>query len=204
MLDEESAGPRSCWRTRLTTWCTRCRSAPISRGGSACGGTPGRAAARAGVIIYLGGLGDQVGSLSSHLQSGESQIRPARQWHSVIEFRASIVVGAGSLSFQMIEALVERLPVMVCPRWVAMTASSAGGRRRGGVLSAAWNYLTPAVKCSRSAVQTSSRTGTSCRDARSTALQRTAGAAVDAAPVGPLARGDTGAGPCRSRAGGRS
>ncbi|RPH57334.1 MAG: SDR family oxidoreductase, partial [Acidobacteria bacterium] len=37
----------------------------------------------------------------------------------VIEFRASVVIGAGSLSFQMIQALVERLPVMVCPRWVA-------------------------------------------------------------------------------------
>jgi hypothetical protein len=37
----------------------------------------------------------------------------------VVEFRASIVVGAGSLSYQMIQALVERLPVMVCPRWVA-------------------------------------------------------------------------------------
>jgi hypothetical protein len=37
----------------------------------------------------------------------------------VIEFRASVVIGAGSLSFEMIQALVERLPVMVCPRWVA-------------------------------------------------------------------------------------
>ena len=36
----------------------------------------------------------------------------------VIEFRASVVIGAGSLSFEMIHALVERLPVMVCPRWV--------------------------------------------------------------------------------------
>jgi uncharacterized protein YbjT (DUF2867 family) len=37
----------------------------------------------------------------------------------LIEFRASIVIGAGGLSFEMIQALVERLPVMVCPRWVA-------------------------------------------------------------------------------------
>ena len=36
----------------------------------------------------------------------------------VVEFRASIVIGAGSLSFEMIRALVERLPVMICPRWV--------------------------------------------------------------------------------------
>ena len=82
----------------------------------------GRAAACAGVrrIIYLGGLADQSGSLSSHLQSrAETGSVLRASGVPVIEFRASIVVGAGSLSFQMIEALVERLPVMVCPRWVA-------------------------------------------------------------------------------------
>jgi uncharacterized protein YbjT (DUF2867 family) len=82
----------------------------------------GRAAARAGVrrIIYLGGLADQAGSLSSHLQSRAETGSVLRDSGvPVMEFRASIVVGAGSLSFQMIEALVERLPVMVCPRWVA-------------------------------------------------------------------------------------
>ena len=82
----------------------------------------GRAAARAGVrrIIYLGGLADQAASLSSHLQSrAETGSVLRASGVPVIEFRASIVVGAGSLSFQMIEALVERLPVMVCPRWVA-------------------------------------------------------------------------------------
>ena len=81
----------------------------------------GRAAARAGVrrIIYLGGLGDSPDSLSTHLKSrietGEA-LREAGV--PVIEFRASIIVGAGSLSFEMIRALVERLPVMICPRWV--------------------------------------------------------------------------------------
>ena len=40
----------------------------------------------------------------------------------VIEFRASIIIGSGSLSFEMIRALVERLPVMVTPRWVRVTA----------------------------------------------------------------------------------
>ena len=84
--------------------------------------TFGRAAARAGVrrIIYLGGLADQAGSLSSHLQSRADTGSVLRaSGIPVIELTASIVVGAGSLSFQMIEALVERLPVMVCPRWVA-------------------------------------------------------------------------------------
>ncbi len=40
----------------------------------------------------------------------------------VIELRASIVIGAGSLSFEMVRSLVERLPVMVCPKWVAVKA----------------------------------------------------------------------------------
>jgi uncharacterized protein YbjT (DUF2867 family) len=41
------------------------------------------------------------------------------QRRPLVEFRAGIVVGAGSLSFETIQALVERLPVMVCPRWIA-------------------------------------------------------------------------------------
>ncbi len=82
----------------------------------------GRAAARAGVrrIIYLGGLTGEVGSLSSHLKSrAETGDVLRASGVPVIEFRASIVIGAGSLSFEMIQALVERLPVMICPRWVA-------------------------------------------------------------------------------------
>jgi lipocalin/uncharacterized protein YbjT (DUF2867 family)/ligand-binding SRPBCC domain-containing protein len=81
----------------------------------------GRAAARAGVrrIVYLGGLGHDSDSLSTHLKSrvetGDA-LRESRV--PVVEFRASIVIGAGSLSFEMIRALVERLPAMLCPRWV--------------------------------------------------------------------------------------
>jgi lipocalin/uncharacterized protein YbjT (DUF2867 family) len=81
----------------------------------------GRAAARAGVrrIIYLGGLGSDPDSLSAHLKSRMETGDALREAGvAVVEFRASIVVGAGSLSFQMIRALVERLPVMICPRWV--------------------------------------------------------------------------------------
>jgi uncharacterized protein YbjT (DUF2867 family) len=40
----------------------------------------------------------------------------------VLEFRASIVIGSGSLSFEMIRSLVERLPVMITPRWVNVPA----------------------------------------------------------------------------------
>jgi len=81
----------------------------------------GRAAARAGVrrIIYLGGLSDDTRPLSAHLRSRAETgdiLRAAGV--PVVEFRASVVIGAGSLSFQIIQSLVERLPVMICPRWV--------------------------------------------------------------------------------------
>ena len=74
-------------------------------------------------IIYLGGLGDSSDDLSSHLRSRQEvgQIL-RRSGVQVIEFRASIVIGSGSLSFEMIRALVERLPVLITPRWVSVNA----------------------------------------------------------------------------------
>ncbi len=84
-----------------------------------------RAASRAGVrrIIYLGGLAQEREDLSAHMRSriqvGEALRESGAQ---VVEFRASIIIGAGSLSFEMIRALVERLPVMVTPRWVRLEA----------------------------------------------------------------------------------
>jgi uncharacterized protein YbjT (DUF2867 family) len=79
------------------------------------------AARAAGVrrIIYLGGLGQGDGLLSSHLRSRqEVGALLARGGVPTTELRAAIIVGAGSASFQMMRDLVERLPVMVCPRWV--------------------------------------------------------------------------------------
>ncbi len=83
------------------------------------------AARQAGVrrIIYLGGLGNPKHSLSDHLRSRQETGEVLRaSGVQVIEFRASIIIGSGSLSFELIRALVERLPVMVCPRWVATLA----------------------------------------------------------------------------------
>lgn len=76
-------------------------------------------------IIYLGGLGE--GSLSPHLRSRQ-EVGDAlrRSGVEVIEFRASIVIGSGSLSFEMIRALVERLPIMICPAWVSILAQPIG------------------------------------------------------------------------------
>jgi uncharacterized protein YbjT (DUF2867 family) len=85
----------------------------------------GEAARKAGVqrIIYLGGLGDPDPSLSSHLRSRQEVGEVLRSSGvPVIELRASIVIGSGSVSFELVRALVERLPVMVTPRWVSTPA----------------------------------------------------------------------------------
>ena len=83
------------------------------------------ASRQAGVrrIIYLGGLGAGERSLSAHLRSRQEVADILRSSEvPTIEFRASIVIGSGSLSFEMIRALVQRLPVMICPRWVNVKA----------------------------------------------------------------------------------
>jgi len=80
-------------------------------------------AAGVGRIIYLGGLGDDTQELSPHLRSRQEVGQILRQSGvPVLEFRASIVIGSGSLSFEMIRSLVERLPFMITPRWVSMPA----------------------------------------------------------------------------------
>ena len=81
----------------------------------------GNAARQAGVqrIIYLGGLGDPSTELSEHLLSRQETGNALRESGlPVTELRAAVIVGAGSLSFEMIRYLVERVPVMICPRWV--------------------------------------------------------------------------------------
>jgi len=85
----------------------------------------GEIAKEAGVerIIYLGGLGNEKEVLSSHLRSRQEVGYILRASNvPVIEFRASIVIGSGSLSFEMIKSLVERLPIMLIPKWALMSA----------------------------------------------------------------------------------
>jgi len=78
-------------------------------------------------IIYLGGLGESTPALSPHLRSRQEVGAILRSSNiPVTEFRASIVIGSGSLSFEMIRALVERLPVLIAPRWVSVPAQPIG------------------------------------------------------------------------------
>jgi uncharacterized protein YbjT (DUF2867 family) len=89
------------------------------------------AARRAGVkrIVYLGGLGDPAQTLSDHLVSRHEVGRIlAASGVPVIEFRAAVIVGSGSVSFEMIRYLTERLPVMVTPRWVDFRCQPIGVR----------------------------------------------------------------------------
>ena len=70
-------------------------------------------------IIYLGGLGDPDTDLSRHLQSRQQTGAALREAGvPVTEFRAGVIVGSGSISFEMIRYLTERIPIMICPRWV--------------------------------------------------------------------------------------
>lgn len=80
-----------------------------------------QAASEAGVkhIVYLGGLGDESKGMSKHLRSRQDTGRAlAEAGVPTTEFRAAIIVGSGSVSFEMIRYLCERLPIMVTPKWV--------------------------------------------------------------------------------------
>ena len=103
--------------------------------------------AEAGVqrIIYLGGLGEPSAELSEHLRSRQQTGDALRSGPlPVTEFRASVIVGSGSISFEMVRYLTERLPVMIAPRWVYTRTQPIGIR---DVL----DYLTAALSVPRSA-----------------------------------------------------
>lgn len=85
--------------------------------------TFGAAAAQAGVrrVIYLGGLsgGADAEASSAHLRSRDEVAEIlARHVPQLVHVRAAMILGPGGASFEMLRALVKRLPAMVCPRWI--------------------------------------------------------------------------------------
>jgi len=69
-------------------------------------------------VIYLGGLGDDADDLSEHLRSRREVESILLEAAPTTALRAGIVIGDGSISWEILRQLVERLPVMVTPRWV--------------------------------------------------------------------------------------
>ena len=117
------AGPGAAGRPhRLLPRPPDVRLEGLRAGGPAGGDEFRRGRQQAGVrrIIYLGGLGDDADPrLSPHLRSRHEVGEILRDSGvETIEFRASMVIGAGSLSFQLMKSLTDRLPVMLCPRWL--------------------------------------------------------------------------------------
>ena len=95
-------------------------------------------------IIYLGGLGDPQTQLSKHLRSRQQTGDALRQGSvPVTEFQAAVIVGSGSLSFEMIRYLTERVPVMICPRWVYTRVQPIG-------IDDVLNYLVKALQIQES------------------------------------------------------
>ena len=71
-------------------------------------------------IVYLGGLGETGDGLSEHLASRrEVEACLASTGVPVTVLRAAMIIGSGSASFEILRYLVERLPIMITPRWVA-------------------------------------------------------------------------------------
>jgi uncharacterized protein YbjT (DUF2867 family)/uncharacterized protein YndB with AHSA1/START domain len=100
-----------------------------------------QACAAAGVkrIVYLGGLGESGEALSEHLASRREVERILASGPvPVTTFRAAMIIGSGSASFEILRYLAERLPIMIAPRWVRTESQPLA---IGNVL----HYLTKAV-----------------------------------------------------------
>ena len=105
------------------------------------------AAARNGVkrIVFLGGLGRRQGQPSAHLRSRHATGDVLRSGSvPVTELRAAMIVGSGSAAFEMLRHLTEKLPVMVCPRWVE-------NRTQPIFIGDALAYLVAALECPEAA-----------------------------------------------------
>ncbi len=87
------------------------------------------AAAERGIrVLYLGALGDRrdAAGHSGHLRSRHEVGAILRDGADTVELRAAVVIGAGGVSFEILRQLVDRLAVMVCPRWVTTRCQPIG------------------------------------------------------------------------------
>lgn len=97
-----------------------------------------RSARAAGVkrIVYLGGLGETGPGLSKHLSSRrEVEEALGSAGVPVTVLRAAMIIGSGSASFEILRYLVERLPVMITPKWVATACQPIAIRNVIGYLT---------------------------------------------------------------------
>ncbi len=113
---------RPPWRAVAppTIWCTAWRAAQIFTQRDITAAPTSAASRRQRLAYHLSGRpGRSAGGVSPHLRSRQQTGEALRRAGvPVTEFRAAVIVGSGSLSFEMIRYLTERLPVMICPRWV--------------------------------------------------------------------------------------
>lgn len=87
------------------------------------------AKARLQQIIYLGGLGEKSKHLSHHLQSRQEVGEILKQGKvPVTILQAAMIIGSGSASFEILRHLVERLPVMITPRWICTSCQPVAVR----------------------------------------------------------------------------
>ena len=70
-------------------------------------------------VIYLGGLGEKKKDLSEHLRSRAEVAEVLSSGKAMATIlRAAVIIGAGGASYEMLRHLVERLPIMICPKWI--------------------------------------------------------------------------------------
>lgn len=102
------------------------------------------AADRAGLkrVVYLGGLGAEGEDLSKHLTSRQAVGRELASGRTpVTEFRAAVIIGSGSMSFEMLRHLTEVLPIAMRPRWVKTRCQPIAVRNVLEILLAALDDL---------------------------------------------------------------
>lgn len=120
-LESMKAAARGCWAAFYLVHSMTAHHKDFAKADRKAAVNMARAASDAGVerIIYLGGLGEESGSLSEHLRS---RTEVAKILHSgsvpTTFLRAAMILGSGSASFEILRYLAERLPVMITPKWV--------------------------------------------------------------------------------------